>query len=92
MAETAYALCALTSLACAVMLARGYWRSRTRFLLWSAACFTGLAANNTLLFVDKVVLPEDVVSFAGLSFAIWRGLVALASIGLLLFGLIWDAD
>ena len=32
MAESVYALCALTSLACAVMLLRGYFRGRARFL------------------------------------------------------------
>ena len=92
MAETAYVLCAFTSLACAVMLARGYWRSRARFLLWCAACFVGLALNNSLLFVDKVIFPGDALSFAGLGFVIWRGLAALGGIALLLFGLVWDAE
>lgn len=44
-----YALCALTSLVCAIMLTRGYRRSRVRLLLWSALCFACFALNNVLL-------------------------------------------
>lgn len=92
MIEASYLLCAITSIACAVVLGRGYWRSRSRFLLWCAACFACLALNNALLFVDKVVFPDDVLTLAGVSFSIWRTLAALAGMGLLLFGLIWDAE
>ena len=58
MAEVVYILCALTSLACAVLLIRGYRRSRSRLLLWSCLGFVALAANNVLLFVDLVVVPH----------------------------------
>ena len=88
MAEAAYLLCMLTSLACAALLARGYAHSRARFLLWCAGCFACLAVNNALLFVDKVVYPDDVLNFAGVSFATWRAVAALAGMALLLFGLI----
>ena len=91
MAEAVYILCALTSLACAVMLWRGYLRSRARFLLWSSLCFVGLAVNNMLLFVDKVVLP-DVSGFWGVQFPIWRSASALIGVCLLLYGLVWDAE
>jgi hypothetical protein len=91
MAEAVYILCAATSLACAVMLIRGYGRSRARFLLWCSLCFVGLAINNALLFMDKVVLPE-LSGFAGLDFAVWRSIAALAGLSLLLYGLIWDAE
>lgn len=86
MAATVYILCALTSIVCAVMLVRGYVRSRARFLLWSSICFIGLAANNAMLFVDKVLLPTEV------DLAIVRGVTALAALGVLLYGLIWDAE
>lgn len=92
MAEVVYVLCAVLSVACAVLLYRGYRRSNARFLAWCAACFACLAVNNILLFIDKVVYPEDALFFAGLSFALWRGITALLGVGLLLFGLIWDAE
>ena len=91
MAAIVYILCALTSLACAVMLWRGFAQSRARFLMWSSLCFAALAINNILLFVDKLVLP-DVDSFAGISFPIWRSVAALIGLALLIYGLIWDAE
>ena len=52
MAGAVYILCAVLSLACALLLARAYRRSRNRLLLWSALCFFGLMIENLL---DKVV-------------------------------------
>ena len=80
-----YSLCALTALGCAVLLLRGYRRSRYRLLFWSGLCFAGLTANNLLLVIDKVALPD-------VDLSIWRTLVALAAMAVLLFGLIWDSD
>jgi hypothetical protein len=91
MAAIVYILCALTSLACAVMLWRGFAQSRARFLMWSSLCFAALAINNILLFVDKVVLP-NVESVGGISFAVWRSAAALIGLALLIYGLIWDAE
>lgn len=85
MAEIVYSLCALTSTLCAVMLFRGFFASRTRLLLWSSLCFVGLAANNGLLLLDKIVLPENDLSIA-------RGITGLLALLLLVFGLIWDSD
>ncbi len=85
MAELVYALCALTSLACAALLSRGYLRSRSRLLLWSSLCFVGLMLNNVLLFVDLVIIPD-------VSLALWRNLAALAGLLVLLYGLIWDVE
>lgn len=83
MAEAVYLLCALTSAACAILLIRSYGRTRSRLLLWSSLCFLGLALNNTLLFVDLVLVPTIDLSVA-------RGAVALAAVVLLLFGLVWE--
>lgn len=83
MATVVYALCALTSLACAFLLLRGYARSRFRLLLWSGLCFTGIAANNVILFVDLQVVP-------GIDLSVWRTLPALAGVALLLYGFVWD--
>lgn len=83
MAETVYILSAMTSLACALMLFRGYLRSQTRFLLWSSLCFIGLTLNNFLLFIDLVIVPQTDLSM-------WRSMTALGGLALLLYGLIWD--
>ena len=85
MAEAVYILCAVTSALCAVLLFRGYVRSRLRFLLWSSICFVGLFANNVLLFVDKVLLPD-------VDLSVWRSLPAVLGLAVLLYGLVWDAD
>lgn len=80
---TVYVLCALTSIACAVLLFRGYARSRVRLLLWSGLCFAGLALNNVVLFVDVRVLPETDLSLV-------RTLPAVAGIAILIYGLVWE--
>ena len=85
MATVVYALCALTSLACAVLLLRGYASSRVRLLLWSGLCFAGLALNNILLFVDLRVVPE-------VDLSVWRSIPAVIGVALLLYGLVWDAQ
>jgi len=85
MAETVYILCGLTSLACAVLLLRGYGQSKSRLLLWSGLCFLGLTANNVFLFLDKVVFPN-------IDFSLWRTSSALIAVLLLLWGMIWDVE
>jgi hypothetical protein len=85
MAAAIYTLCALTSLTCALLLLRGYARSKTSLLLWSGLCFVGLTANNALLVVDRVMLPLTDLSTLRLS-------VAFLALMLLLFGLIWEND
>jgi hypothetical protein len=82
--ETVYLLCAATSVACAALLLRGYRRQRTRLLLWSSLCFVLLALNNTLLFVDLIVITR-------IDLSLWRGATALAGVSVLLFGLIWES-
>ena len=84
MATVVYGLCALSSIGCAWLLLRGFSKSRVKLLLWSGICFTGLAINNLLLFVDLRVVPELDLSF-------WRTLPALIGVGILLYGLIWDS-
>jgi hypothetical protein len=80
-----FVLCALTSLACAVLLLRGWRRSRQRLLLWSGLCFVGLALNNVLLVVDLRLTPDHDLS-------LFRTFPALAGVACLLYGCIWDAD
>lgn len=83
MIDLIYILCALTSLACTVLLLRGYFRTRVRLLLWSGLCFVGLAINNALLVVDVSTTATDLSN--------WRTLPALAGVALLIYGLVWDS-
>lgn len=84
MARGVYVLCAVTSLACAVLLLRGYARRGVRLLLWSGLGFVGFALGNVLLVMDVVVLPEQ-------DLTIYRSLPVLAGLAVLLYGLVWDA-
>jgi hypothetical protein len=86
MAQIIYGLCTLTSLACAVLLVRGYLRNRHRVLFWSGLCFVGLTINNILLVVDRVLLPATEV------LSTWRLAAALFAPLVLLFGLIWERE
>lgn len=85
MATIVYVLCALTSLACAALLLRGYRQSGARLLFWSGWCFVGLFLNNVLLIIDVRIIPE-------LDLSLIRLIPALIGVGLLLFGLVWEAD
>ena len=83
MAEAIYSLCALTSIACAVLLLKHYLARRTALLLWSSICFVLLAVNNILLFLDRVVVPD-------VNLSLWRSGVAAVGLFILLYGLIWE--
>lgn len=80
-----YVLCFLTSTACALLLARSYLRTSASLLLWSAVCFALLAANNLVMVVDLVVLPDG-------DLRLERALLSLAAVAVLLFGFIWDLE
>lgn len=84
MAEAVYLLCAVTSIVCAVLLFRGYRASRTRLLFWASTSFMGLALHNVLLFVDLILVP-------GTDLFYLRTGTALASMLVLLYGLVWDS-
>ena len=85
MAALIYSLCALTSIACCALLWRSWRASGARLLFWSALCFAGLSINNILLVLDRLV-------FLQVDLFTWRLAAALASVLLLLFGLIWEED
>jgi cytochrome bd-type quinol oxidase subunit 2 len=84
-AEAVYLACALTSLACALLLLRAYRQRRTRLLLWSSLCFAGLTVNNMLLHADFVLVPNA-------DLALWRAASGLAAMLVLVYGLVWDAQ
>ena len=79
-----FLLSTATSLLCSLLLFRSYMGKGVRILLWSAICFGALAIDNTLLFVDLIVLGPDT------SLVIARKLTALFGLGVLICGLVSD--
>jgi hypothetical protein len=84
MSGVVYLLCAVTSLVCAVLLLRGFWKNGVKLLLWSGFCFVGLTLDNVFLFLDVIVFPE-------IDLSLWRVLPGVIGLMLLLHGLVWDA-
>ena len=85
MGPAVYILGALTTLACSLLLLRGYARSKKKLLLWSGLCFLGLTLSNLLVFVDLVMYP-DVDLYR------WRLGSAAIALFLLLYGLVWESE
>jgi hypothetical protein len=80
-----YVLCFLTSAACASLLGRSYGRTGAGLLLWSSVCFAFLAANNLVLIVDMLVIPE-------VDLRLWRLFLALAAVVSLIWGFVWEVE
>jgi hypothetical protein len=80
-----YLLCFLTGAACALLLARNYWRTGARLLLWSALCFLLLAANSLVVILDLLVIKT-------VDFRLMRHLLSFGAVAVLLFGFIWDLE
>ncbi len=80
-----YVLCFLTSAACAWLLGRSYRQTSTGLLLWSSICFSFLAANNFVLILDLLVLPEQ-------DLRLLRLLLTLAAILSLIWGFVVDGE
>jgi hypothetical protein len=85
MAPFVYALCALTSVGCAILLFRHYGVTRGRLLLWSAGCFFCYALTNILLFVDLVLVPN-------IDLSLIRNGITLVGVVMLLTALIWETN
>jgi drug/metabolite transporter superfamily protein YnfA len=81
MPKLVYILCALTSIACALLLFRQYRRTHGALVFWSTGCFVCFALTNLLLFVDLVMLPQ-------IDLSIIRTLLTLAGVTMMLYGLI----
>ena len=79
-------LAVLTSLACTLLLLRGYATSRVRLLLWSGWCFVFLTVSQALLFFDLVVFPVEV------DLRPYRLLASLAGVLFLLYSFIWETE
>lgn len=85
MGTAVYVLAILTSLACALLLLRGYARGKKQLLLWSGLCFLILAGSNVLVFLDLVVVPT-------VDLYRWRLITTAAAMALLVYVLIWESD
>ena len=84
MAVIVYIIGALTSLACTLLLLRQFARVKQKLLLWSGVCFAGLTLSNLLVFLDLVV-------FTNVDLYAARLVTAVLSMGVLLYGLIWES-
>lgn len=80
-----YFLCALTSLLCAWLLCKSYWKTKYPLLFWSGLCFIGLTCNNLLVVFDRLIFTE-------IDLLPWRLVSTLFSLSLMLVGLIWQGD
>jgi hypothetical protein len=74
------ALAVLTCAACTALIFQGYARTTRRLLLWVGVCFVFLTLNNVLLFLDLVVLEQDLRP--------WRHAAALLGLIAIAFGLL----
>ena len=79
-----YILCTITSVASAFFLARASRGASGRLMFWSAICFAGMAVNNLLLYIDVAVGPKYDWSLA-------PNIVALISVAVLIYALVWEA-
>jgi hypothetical protein len=80
-----YVLCALTASLCAFLLLRAYYRAHARLLLFGALCFVGLALNNIVLVIDRVLLRDA-------DLTIVRMVPAVLGVAALLYGLVTEGD
>jgi len=84
LATLVYVLCLLASSLAAWLVLRSFRATGQRLLFWTGVCFVGLAGNNLILFVDKVVATD--IDLSG-----WRSMPASVGLAALLYGLIWEA-
>ena len=84
-ASLVYTLCAVTALLCAILLLRGYRNTRSKVLLWSGLCFAGLMLANAVRVLDKLVYTD-------IDLSPWRNAITLASLSMLLYGLIYARE
>lgn len=80
-----YTLSFAASATCAILLIRGFRKNRARLLFWSGLCFLFLAANNFVVVIDMLVVPQQ-------NFRLVRILLSLVAVSLILFGLIWPRE
>ena len=85
MSAVVYVLCALTSVACAVLLLRAYAQRRVNLLFWSGLSFIGFALGNLFLVIDRLMIPM-------VDLRLFRSVPMLAGLIVLIYGLVWDSE
>lgn len=85
MSAVVYVLCALTSVACAVLLLRAYAQRRVKLLFWSGLSFIGFALGNLFLVIDRLMIPM-------VDLRLFRSVPVLAGLIVLIYGLVWDSE
>jgi hypothetical protein len=80
-----YVLCLLTATGCFLLLVRGFFRSRTRLLLWTGVCFGFLALHSLAVVVELVFLP-------GANLQLLRHGASLLAASTLAFSVVWEAE
>lgn len=85
MAYLVYILCAVTSLACSVLLFRAHRQQRVRLLFWSGLCFAGFALGNAMLILDVIMGPS-------MDMSLLRSAPVLAGLLVLIYGLVVEAN
>ena len=80
-----FLLCIAASMVCVWLLFRGWRRTSTRLLFWSAVCFACLAVNNLLVFIDTILVPD--IDLRPLRLA-----ASLVAVTVLLWGLVWETE
>lgn len=78
-----YLLCALTSLACAVLLHQSARRAGSRMLFWCGLCFWLMSLASALVIVDHYVIT-------GVELWPLRHGTSLVAVAVLLYGLIFE--
>lgn len=86
MAAVVYILGTLVTLLCSALLLRAYSKAKMPLLLWSGLCFGLLTVSNVLLFVDLVLLGDEVTLY------VWRLAAAAMGMLMLVYGLIFESE
>jgi len=80
-----YLLCFISGALCAYLLFVAFARQKRQLFLWSAICFSLLALNNLLVFLDIIILPN-------INLLPYRLFASLAAVIVLLYGFIWEIE
>jgi hypothetical protein len=79
-----FVLCVLASLSVALLLLRAYREARTRLVLATLLCFTGITLSNAVILVDELFVDDTRLQ--------WRGIPALLGLSALAYVFLTPED